>query len=37
MKLAGYGLASQEKPGLLDAVVRVRDLSHHVSNLDGNQ
>lgn len=29
MKLTGYCLVDQEKPGLLDAARQVRDLSHH--------
>lgn len=33
MKLVRYGLPGQEKPGLLDAVGRVRDLSQHVPDI----
>jgi 2,4-diketo-3-deoxy-L-fuconate hydrolase len=33
MKLVRYGLPGQEKPGLLDAAGRVRDLSHHVPDI----
>jgi 2,4-didehydro-3-deoxy-L-rhamnonate hydrolase len=33
MKLVRYGFPGQEKPGLLDAAGRVRDLSHHVPDI----
>ena len=36
MKLVRYGLPGHEKPGLLDAHGRVRDLSAHVSDIAGN-
>ena len=35
MKLLRYGPIGQEKPGLIDADGRIRDLSDHVSDLDG--
>ena len=35
MKLVRYGLPGQEKPGVLDAQGRVRDLSGHVSDIAG--
>ena len=35
MKLVRYGAAGQEKPGLVDADGRIRDLSGHVSDLSG--
>ncbi|MCC5958506.1 MAG: fumarylacetoacetate hydrolase family protein [Rhodobacteraceae bacterium] len=35
MKLLRYGPAGQEKPGLLDAQGRVRDLSAHVDDIAG--
>jgi len=35
MKLLRYGPIGQEKPGLIDAGGRIRDLSGHVSDLDG--
>jgi len=35
MKLLRYGPPGQEKPGLLDAQGRVRDLSAHVADLSG--
>ncbi len=33
MKLLRYGRAGQEKPGLLDAEGRIRDLSGHLADL----
>ena len=36
MKLLRYGPAGQEKPGVLDAQGRVRDLSGHVSDVAGS-
>jgi 2-keto-4-pentenoate hydratase/2-oxohepta-3-ene-1,7-dioic acid hydratase in catechol pathway len=36
MKLLRYGPHGQEKPGLLDAEGRVRDLSAHVADISGN-
>jgi 2-keto-4-pentenoate hydratase/2-oxohepta-3-ene-1,7-dioic acid hydratase in catechol pathway len=36
MKLLRYGPHGQEKPGLLDAEGRVRDLSGHVADISGN-
>src|SRR5215207_8310895 len=35
MKLLRYGPAGQEKPGLLDADGRIRDLSSQIADLDG--
>jgi len=35
MKLLRYGPEGQEKPGLLDADGRIRDLSAHVADIDG--
>ena len=35
MKLLRYGEAGREKPGLLDASGRIRDLSDHVADIDG--
>ena len=35
MKLLRYGPKGQEKPGLLDAAGRIRDLSAHIADLDG--
>ncbi len=35
MKLLRYGPAGQEKPGLLDAEGRIRDLSAHVADIAG--
>ncbi|MCB2101949.1 MAG: fumarylacetoacetate hydrolase family protein [Rhodobacterales bacterium] len=35
MKLLRYGPKGQEKPGLLDAGGRLRDLSGHVADIDG--
>lgn len=35
MKLLRYGQAGAERPGLLDAQGRIRDLSAHVSDVDG--
>ncbi|MCE4539702.1 ureidoglycolate lyase [Pelomonas sp. P7] len=36
MKLLRYGPAGQERPGLLDAAGRVRDLSQHLDDLAGD-
>jgi len=36
MKLLRWGPAGQEKPGILDAAGRVRDLSAHVTDLEGD-
>ena len=36
MKLLRYGPAGQEKPGVLDAQGRVRDLSGHIADLAGS-
>ena len=36
MKLLRYGPKGQEKPGLLDAQGRVRDLSAHVADIAGD-
>lgn len=36
MKLVRYGSAGKEKPGLLDAAGRIRDLSAHVPDLSGD-
>ena len=35
MKLLRYGLPGQEKPGVLDAQGRVRDLSGHIADVAG--
>ncbi len=35
MKLCRYGAAGAEKPGLIDADGRIRDLSNYVSDIDG--
>lgn len=35
MKLLRYGIAGQEKPGLLDSDGNVRDLSTHISDIQG--
>ena len=35
MKLLRYGPAGQEKPGLLDADGRIRDLSSQIADVDG--
>ncbi len=35
MKLLRYGAAGAEKPGLLDESGTIRDLSGHVSDIDG--
>ncbi len=35
MKLCRFGAIGQEKPGLVDAMGRLRDLSGHVGDLDG--
>ena len=35
MKLLRYGPAGQEKPGLLDADGRIRDLASQIADLDG--
>ncbi|MEK7899656.1 ureidoglycolate lyase, partial [Burkholderia contaminans] len=36
MKLLRYGPSGQEKPGVLDADGRIRDLSAHVPDLSGD-
>ena len=36
MKLLRYGPAGSEKPGMLDAEGKIRDLSAHVKDLDGS-
>lgn len=36
MKLMRYGEKGQEKPALLDAQGQIRDLSAHISDIDGN-
>ncbi len=36
MKLVRYGKPGQEKPGLIDAEGRIRDLSAHVSDIGGD-
>ena len=36
MKLLRYGLPGQEKPGVLDAQGRVRDLSAHIADVGGS-
>src|SRR5580698_4731500 len=36
MKLLRYGLRGQEKPGVLDADGRIRDLSGHVPDIAGD-
>jgi 2,4-didehydro-3-deoxy-L-rhamnonate hydrolase len=36
MKLVRFGAAGHEKPGLLDASGRIRDLSGHLKDLDGD-
>ncbi len=35
MKLVRYGESGQEKPGVLDQNGRIRDLSEHITHLDG--
>jgi len=35
MKLVRFGLAGQEKPGLLDACGKIRDLSGHIPDITG--
>jgi len=35
MKLLRHGPAGSEKPGVLDAEGNIRDLSAHISDLDG--
>jgi 2-keto-4-pentenoate hydratase/2-oxohepta-3-ene-1,7-dioic acid hydratase in catechol pathway len=35
MKLLRHGAAGNEKPGLLDSSGTIRDLSQHVSDIDG--
>ena len=35
MKLVRYGPRGQEKPGILDAAGKVRDLSAHVADIAG--
>jgi 2-keto-4-pentenoate hydratase/2-oxohepta-3-ene-1,7-dioic acid hydratase in catechol pathway len=36
MKLCRFGPAGAEKPGLVDAAGKIRDLSAHVKDIDGN-
>ena len=36
MKLVRYGQPGQERPGLIDALGQVRDLSAHVADIDGS-
>ena len=36
MKLCRFGPAGSEKPGLVDAQGKIRDLSAHVNDIDGN-
>ncbi|MEZ5854009.1 MAG: fumarylacetoacetate hydrolase family protein [Hyphomicrobiaceae bacterium] len=36
MKLCRFGPAGTEKPGLVDAAGKIRDLSAHVKDIDGN-
>jgi len=36
MKLLRYGIAGQEKPGLLDGNGNIRDLSEHVEDINGD-
>src|SRR5215475_11747059 len=36
MKLVRYGAAGREKPGIVDAEGRIRDLSAAVSDIDGD-
>ncbi|MBS0241216.1 MAG: fumarylacetoacetate hydrolase family protein [Proteobacteria bacterium] len=36
MKLCRFGPAGAEKPGLVDAAGKIRDLSGHVTDIDGN-
>ena len=36
MKLLRYGELGSEKPGMLDADGNIRDLSAHVSDIDGS-
>jgi 2-keto-4-pentenoate hydratase/2-oxohepta-3-ene-1,7-dioic acid hydratase in catechol pathway len=36
MKLLRYGPIGKEKPGILDSEGRIRDLSAHVSDIDGS-
>ena len=35
MKLLRYGAPGQERPGMIDGQGRLRDLSAHVSDIDG--
>ena len=35
MKLLRYGPSGEEKPGVLDGEGRIRDLSGHISEIDG--
>ena len=35
MKLVRYGAAGQEKPGMMDRSGRIRDLSAHVKDING--
>ena len=36
MRLVRYGDIAQEKPGLIDAVGILRDLSDHIADIDAN-
>ena len=36
MRLVRYGDIGQEKPGLIDAVGILRDLSDHIADIDAN-
>ena len=36
MKLVRYGAVGKEKPGLVDAAGKLRDLSKHVKDFDGS-
>jgi len=36
MKLLRYGPAGQEKPAILDADGKIRDLSAHVADINGS-
>ena len=36
MKLCRFGPAGAEKPGLVDASGKIRDLSGHITDIDGN-
>ncbi len=36
MRLVRYGNSGQEKPGLIDADGRLRDLSDYIADIDAN-